>query len=89
MGQTEASKALSLLNLKLFVMWDTKIRRFLKKFIKNIKNGENPKHYYNFLSGTEEIIFEFNLQEKVPKNSKIAKKIDEYHYVEIVMKDNP
>ena len=88
MGQTGASKALSLLNPKLFVMWDTKIRRFLKEFIKNIENGEKPEHYYNFLLGIKKIILEFNLQEKIPQNSIIAKKIDEYHYVEIVMKDN-
>ena len=44
-GQTGASKALSLLNPKLFVMWDTKIRAKLKKCIKGIKNGEKSTYY--------------------------------------------
>lgn len=54
-GQTGASKALSLLNPKLFVMWDTQIRKFLgsKKAdkrlrIKELGNGEEPESYLLF-----------------------------------------
>lgn len=86
LGQTGASKALSLLNPALFVMWDTKIRRELKKIIKGISNGENPTNYINFLIGIRKIIDSENLEERINKNDFIAKKIDEYHYVEIVKK---
>ena len=55
-GQTGATKALSLLNPKLFVMWDTKIRSQLKKEIKkafpaqpSIDNGETGDKYLTFL----------------------------------------
>lgn len=86
-GQTGASKALSLLNPKLFVMWDTKIRGRLKKFlIKGIDNGKNPEHYLKFLKGTNLIIKRYKLEDKVNQSSPIAKKIDEYNYVEIIMK---
>ena len=41
LGQTGASKALSLLNPRLFVMWDTRIRKELKQtLIKGIGNGK-------------------------------------------------
>ena len=85
-GQTGASKALSLLNPKLFVMWDTKIRtRLRKSLITGIMNGENPKHYVHFLQGIQRIIEEYRLKEMLPTNSVLAKKIDEYHYVRIIM----
>lgn len=84
-GQTGASKALSLLNPKLFVMWDTKIRSELKKNIKGIKNGEKSLYFFKFLLGIKKIINEKNLTSKVNRNE-IAKKIDECHYTEIVMK---
>jgi hypothetical protein len=85
-GQTGASKALSLLNPKLFVMWDTRIRKELnKKLIKGIGNGETGESYVTFLKGMQRIIEEFKLESKLPPNSIIAKKIDEYHFVKFVM----
>jgi hypothetical protein len=86
MGQTGASKALSLLNPRLFVMWDTKIRKRLgKELIPGIKNGEKPEYYIIFLQGIQKIIDEYKLKEKVPSGTILAKKIDEYNYVRIVM----
>jgi len=86
MGQTEASKALSLLNPKLFVMWDTQIRKRLRKqLIKGIENGEKAEHYIIFLKGIKSIICQYKLKEKLPKDAIVAKKVDEYNYVKIVM----
>ncbi len=86
MGQTGASKALSLLNPNLFVMWDTKIRKRLnKKLIPGIDNGETPEKYLKFLYGVKEILENYRLKEKLSSPSSIAKKIDEYHYVKIIM----
>ena len=86
LGQTGASKALSLLNPHLFVMWDTAIRKRLnKELIPGIKNGESAQYYVTFLRGVQAIIKEYGIAEKLPPGSLIAKKIDEYHYVKIVM----
>lgn len=86
MGQTGASKALSLVNPKLFVMWDTKIRKRLKKaLIRGIKNGEKPEHYVQFLKGVRKIIEQYGLRSKLPEDAILAKKFDEYNYVKIVM----
>jgi len=86
-GQTGASKALSLLNPRLFVMWDTRIRKELKKqLIKGIGNGETGESYVTFLKGIQRIIKEYELEGKLPPNSIIAKKIDEYHFVKFVMR---
>ncbi len=84
-GQTGASKALSLLNPKLFVMWDTKIRNRLRKIIKDIHNGETPESYSNFLYGIRDIAIKFKLQDRLPTNTILAKKIDEFHFAYIVM----
>lgn len=86
--QTGASKALSLINPELFVMWDTKIREGLRKrrIIKKISNGEKAEHYLNFLEGIKNIIKECNnLQNEICPGETLAKKIDEYHYVKFVM----
>ena len=84
--QTGASKALSLLNPDLFVIWDTAIRNRLKKeLIPGIMNGENGEYYVIFLKGIQKIIEQYRIAEKLPQNSTVAKKIDEYHYVRIVM----
>jgi len=89
MGQTGASKALSLLNPNLFVMWDTKIRRRLNKsLIPGIKNGELPEQYIIFLKGIKKIISNYKIKEKIPQGAFIAKKIDEFNYVHIVMNKN-
>jgi len=86
LGQTGASKALSLLNPELFVMWDTAIRKRLKReLIPGIMNGENGEHYVIFLKGIKRILEEYRIAEKLPQYSVVAKKIDEYHYVTIVM----
>ena len=85
-GQTGASKALSLLNPNLFVMWDTKIRRGLRKnYIRGIGNGERSAQYVWFLRGIKGIIEEYGLTEKIEGNAPITKKIDEFHYVKFVM----
>ena len=85
-GQTGATKALSLLNPELFVIWDTAIRKRLKKeLIPGIRNGENGEYYVTFLKGIQKIIEQYRIAEKLPQNSIVAKKIDEYHYVRIVM----
>ncbi len=86
-GQTGASKALSLLNPELFVMWDTEIRRQLKKrkLILGIMNGEKGEYYVIFLKGIQKIIEEYRIPENLPQNSVIAKKVDEYNYVKLVM----
>ena len=88
-GQTGASKALSLLNPELFVMWDTAIRKRLKRaLIPGIMNGESGEYYVIFLKGIKKIIEEYRIAEKLPQNSVVAKKIDEYNYVRIVMNKN-
>ena len=89
MGQTGASKALSLLNPKLFVMWDTKIREYLRqeKIIKGIGNGEKPEYYVKFLLEIKNIIERYNIKDKLSKSDIVAKKIDEYNYVRIVQKN--
>jgi hypothetical protein len=48
-------------------------------------NGEGGKYYIIFLKGIQKIIEEYSIAEKLPQNSVIAKKVDEYHYVRIVM----
>lgn len=85
-GQTGASKSLSLLNPELFVMWDTAIRKRLKKeLIPGIMNGETGEYYMIFLKGIQKIIEEYRITEKLPQDSVVAKKVDEYNYVRIVM----
>jgi hypothetical protein len=85
-GQTGASKALSLLNPQLFVMWDTKIRTTLRKMIVGIDNGEKPDNYIKYLSGIKNIICENNIKAKLAPDAIVAKKIDEYNYAHIVMR---
>jgi hypothetical protein len=86
-GQTGASKALSLLNTELFVMWDTQIRKELRQdLIKGIGNGETGDSYVTFLKGIQRIIEEYKIESKLPPNSVLAKKIDEYHFVKFVMR---
>jgi hypothetical protein len=87
-GQTGASKALSLLNPQLFVMWDTKIRqRLCKELIPGIGNGQTGQEYVVFLKGVRRIINDHEMLKKVPADC-IAKKLDEYNYVRIVMPRN-
>lgn len=86
LGQTGASKALSLLNPELFLMWDTAIRKRLKRqLIPGIMNGESGEYYVIFMKGIQKIIEEYHIAEKLSQNSVIAKKLDEYNYVRIVM----
>lgn len=89
LGQTGASKALSLLNPKLFVMWDTAIRKRLNRaLISGIMNGENGEYYVIFLQGIQKIIKKYRIVEKLPEDSVVAKKVDEYNYVRIVKNKN-
>jgi len=67
-GQTGASKALSLLNPELFVMWDTEIRYFLSNRkadrelrIEGIGNGETGESYIIFLRGIKKIVNKLGL----------------------------
>jgi len=84
LGQTGAAKALSLLNWELFVMWDTEIRKVLRrKWIKGIRNGETSENYLKFLYGVRRIIKEEKLEKGFKATIPIAKKIDEYHYLKI------
>jgi hypothetical protein len=86
-GQTGASKALGLLNPKLFVMWDTQIRKELNQnLIRGIGNGQTGDSYVTFLKGIQRIIEEYNIESKLPPDSVLAKKIDEYHFVKFVMR---
>jgi hypothetical protein len=89
-GQTGASKALSLLNKKLFVMWDTKIRIRLRQLnlVSKISNGEKPEHYLKFMKDIRGIICRNELMNRIENRDEIAKKIDEYHFAKIVV-DNP
>ena len=85
LGPTGASKALSILNPHLFVMWDTKIRQYLKcHYIPRIMDGRSGRDYVEYLKGIRSIIRKYDLLTKIPTGSNIAKKIDEYHYIKIV-----
>lgn len=86
LGQTGASKALSLLNPKLFIMWDTKIREKLRNegLITGVYNGERPEYYLKYLIDMKAIIGRNNLVERVGVGNNIAKKIDEFHYAKIL-----
>lgn len=85
-GQTGASKALSLLNTKLFIMWDTKIRKKLKilDLVSRIGNGEKPEYYLQFMIDMKEVILRNGLRDLIEKAEDVAKKIDEFHFVKIV-----
>jgi hypothetical protein len=85
-GQTGASKVLSLLNPRLFVMWDTEIRRRLKKYIKGIGNGTRANQYVSFLNELCKYSKKHNIRKKLPTNAVLAKKLDEYHYVRLVLR---
>lgn len=85
-GQTGATKALSLLNPALFVMWDTKIRQRLRReLIQGIDNGQTAKQYLLFLCKLRYYSEHHNFQQHLATDMVLAKKIDEYHYVKIVM----
>jgi len=86
-GQTGASKALSLLNTKLFLMWDTKIRKHLVRIniVSRIRNGENPEYYWQFLRDIKNVIERNHLTDLIENSNDIAKKIDEFHYAKIVV----
>lgn len=84
LGQTGASKALSLLNPKLFLMWDTKIRKRLdKELIPGISKGD-PQHYLKYLKSMKYIIEKNELGKKIKDERTLAKKIDEYNYLKII-----
>ena len=88
-GQTGSSKALSLMNPKLFVMWDTKIRSKLKRFIEaDIANGETGQCYINYLSGINKIVKICDLEKRNDSNVTLAKRLDEYHFAKIIMMSN-
>lgn len=91
LGQTGASKALSLLNPALFPMWDTAIRGELRSRKKNhilmrgIDNGQTGEQYIKFMIALKKYSTKYKFQSKLASNAIVAKKIDEYHYVKIVM----
>ena len=70
--QTGASKIMALKNPKLFIMWDTEIRRIYK-----ISNYSTPDDYIEFLIKMKDVF------SKIKWNNKkrpFAKVIDEYNY---------
>jgi len=85
-GQTGATKALSLINPSLFVMWDTRIRdRLRKELIRGIDNGQDAEQYLRFLRRIRDYSAQYGFQQRLAPGAILAKKIDEYHYVRIVM----
>ena len=71
--QTGASKIMALKNSKLFVMWDTEIRKIYK-----IDNKGWADDYIQFLIKMQEY---FKDVKWVDKTRSLAKAIDEYNYV--------
>lgn len=71
--QTGASKILALKNEKLFIMWDTKIRKLY-----NIDNKGSFEDYIIFLKKMKII---FKGIKRPNENISLAKAIDEYNYV--------
>ena len=72
-GQTGASKLMALNNPKLYVMWDTEIRKIYR-----IDNSASPDDYINFLIMMRG---KFNNIVWNNKRTPLAKAIDEYNYV--------
>jgi hypothetical protein len=71
--QTGASKIMALKNSKLFVMWDTEIRKIYK-----IDNKGEADDYTQFLIKMQEYFKDIKWTGKIPP---LAKAIDEYNYV--------
>ncbi|KKU72060.1 MAG: hypothetical protein UX98_C0020G0003 [Parcubacteria group bacterium GW2011_GWA2_47_26] len=71
--QTGASKIMALKNSKLFVMWDTEIRKIYK-----IDNKGEADDYIQFLIKMQEYFKDIKWIGKTPP---FAKAIDEYNYV--------
>ncbi len=49
---------------------------------------KNLKIICNSFFGIKKVIQDYKIKEKLPSESIVAKKIDEYHYVEIVMRNS-
>ncbi|MFA4831155.1 MAG: hypothetical protein WC618_03195 [Patescibacteria group bacterium] len=71
--QTGASKIMALKNSKLFVMWDTEIRKIYK-----IDNKGEADDYIHFLIKMQKCFENIKWSGKIPP---LAKAIDEYNYV--------
>ena len=71
--QTGATKIMALKNSKLFVMWDTEIRKIYK-----IDNKGMADDYIDFLIKMQDYFSNINWDGKVQP---LAKAIDEYNYV--------
>ena len=71
--QTGASKMMALKNPRLFVIWDTKIRKMYK-----IDNKAQPDDYIQFLKKMKQ---EFSHIKWTDKKTPLAKAIDEYNYI--------
>jgi hypothetical protein len=71
--QTGASKIMALKNSKLFVMWDTEIRKIYK-----IDNKGEADDYIQFLTKMQKYFEDIKWSGKTPP---LAKAIDEYNYV--------
>jgi len=71
--QTGASKIMALKNSKLFVMWDTEIRKIYK-----IDNKGNSDDYIRFLIKMKQYFKDIKW---TGKTAPLAKAIDEYNYV--------
>lgn len=71
-GQTGASKIMALKNPKLFIMWDTDIRKMCK-----IKNNATFNEYIEFFKKMKKKFSNVKSPKKIP----FPKAIDEYNYV--------
>lgn len=81
-GQTGASQSLGLLNPSLFMMWDKRIREFLRnKIIDGIDDGRKPEHYLNYLRGMKDIIKDYSIMDKIEDDEYLSLKQYKYLYV--------
>lgn len=71
-GQTGATKLMALKNSRLFIMWDTEIRKMYK-----INNAADSDDYIDFFMKMKEEFYSI----KVNDEQHLAKVIDEYNYV--------
>jgi hypothetical protein len=69
-------------------MWDTTIRAKLKSKLnlRNIGEGREADNYLAFLEQMRDIAYDLRLFNRIEAKACLAKQLDEYHYVELIMK---
>lgn len=83
-GQTGATKLMALKNPKLFVMWDTGIRKlYSKKY--SISQACTSDDYLNFLKGVKK---EFSDIKWEDKDKPFAKALDEFNFIVTQKRNN-